>query len=85
MNKILFIALIVQTAFAVDLNEFHSQKLSREWSVVSESEVKYQKVVDWSTLSQSGRSDQFYEGVFNTRIDHFRPLDQRRVDFVCIV
>lgn len=28
------------------------------------------------------RTNQFYEGIFRARLDHFRPLNQERVEFV---
>jgi len=85
MNKFLLIVLIVQAALAQDLNIFHSQKLAREFSTPTKSEITYEKNNDWLSSvragPRSGRADQFYEGTFSTRVDHFRPLNQQRVDF----
>lgn len=71
----------------MDSNEFHSKKLAPEWSSKSnarKSDIVYEKNDNWFSSLQSGRSDQFFQGTFSARVDHFRPLNQRRVNFVCV-
>jgi len=42
------------------------------------------KQEEWNNLSDyDGRpQDQYFEGIFPTRIDHFRPLNQTLINFV---
>lgn len=81
MNKILVVLLIVQAAFAVNSKEFRSKRLARE-GTVRQSNVKYIKTDNLRASLQDGGMHEFYEAEFSTRIDHFRPLNQQRVNFV---
>lgn len=75
MNKLLVIFLI-QAAIAV--HSLPSKKLAR----VETSKVKYIKTDNLRLSIQDGGLKEFYESEFSTRIDHFRPLNQQRVNFV---
>lgn len=44
-------------------------------------EFKSQKL-NQSDDTPSFETNQFYEGIFRARLDHFRPLNQERVEFV---
>lgn len=66
MDKFLVILLIVQAAFVVS-------------SIAS---VEYIKTDNLRLSLQSGGLHDFYEAEFTTRVDHFRPLNQQRVNFV---
>lgn len=81
MNKLLILSLIVQAVLAVNSKEFRSQKLAPEWSKARQSEVKYIKTNNLHA-SLLERPNELYEAEFSTRIDHFRPLNQQRVNFV---
>lgn len=81
MNKLLILLLIVQAVIAVNSKEFRSKKLAREGTKTRQSNVNYIKTNNLyeSMLEQP---HEFYEAEFATRIDHFRPLNQQRVNFV---
>lgn len=81
MNKLLIIVLVVQAAFAVNSYEFRSRKLARE-GTARQSNVKYIKTDNLRLSLQDGGMHEFYESEFSTRVDHFRPLNQQRVNFV---
>lgn len=81
MNKLLITLLIVQAAFAVNSKEIRSKKLARE-GTVRPSKVEYIKTNNLTSSMLNGGLHEFYESVFSTRIDHFRPLNQQRVNFV---
>ncbi|KAJ6646563.1 putative serine protease K12H4.7 [Pseudolycoriella hygida] len=82
MNKIVVFLLIVQAAIiAVNSKEFHSKKLAPE-GTVRQSKVQYKKTDNLRlSLEQDGGLHEFYESEFSTRVDHFRPLNQQRVNF----
>lgn len=84
MNKLLLILLLVQAVLAVNSKELRSKKLGREWTTTRQSNVQYKKTNNLfaSLLEQP---HEFYESEFSTRIDHFRPLNQDRVNFVRII
>ncbi|XP_037033396.1 lysosomal Pro-X carboxypeptidase-like [Bradysia coprophila] len=79
MNKILVVLLIVQAALAVTSNELRSKKLARE-GTIRKSNVEYIKTNNLRLSMEEGVHE-FFEGEFSTRIDHFRPLNQQRVNF----
>lgn len=81
MNKLLVILLIVQAAFVVSSNGFRSKQLARE-GTVRQSNVEYIKTDNLRLSLQDGGLHEFYEAEFSTRVDHFRPLNQQRVNFV---
>lgn len=81
MNKVLVILLIVQAAFAVNSQEIRSKKLARE-GTVRPSNVEYIKTKNLRASIEENGLQEFYESEFSTRIDHFRPLNQQRVNFV---
>lgn len=81
MNKLLLILLVVQAAFAVNSKAIRSKKLSRE-GTVHKSNVQYIKTDNLRLSLQDGGLHEFYEAEFSTRVDHFRPLNQQRVNFV---
>lgn len=81
MNKILVSLLIVLAAFAVNSQAIRSKKLARE-GTVRQSNVEYIKTNNLRASLQDGNMHEFYESEFSTRIDHFRPLNQQRVNFV---
>lgn len=81
MNKILVVLLIVQAALAVNSKEFRSKKLARE-GTVRKSNVEYIKTNNLRLSMQEGGVHEFFAGEFSTRVDHFRPLNQQRVNFV---
>lgn len=80
MNKILVALLIVHAALAVNSYEFRSKKIARE-GTIRKSNVEYIKTNNLRLSIQEGVHE-FFEGEFSTRIDHFRPLNQQRVNFV---
>lgn len=66
MNLLIVIAFATSAIIAVNSVEY--QKLgSRKWSELSSEPIEGQ--------------NQFYEGIFRARLDHFRPQNQERVDF----
>ncbi len=83
MNKLLVVLLVVLAAFAVNSKEFRSKKLARE-GTVRQSTVQYIKTDNLRASIEDGGLHEFYEAEFSTRVDHFRPLNQQRVNFVRI-
>lgn len=82
MNKVLILLLIVQAVISV--NSIRSKKLAREETQTRQSNVKYIKTNNlYASLLE--QPHEFYEAEFETRIDHFRPLNQQRVNFVRII
>jgi len=55
-------------------------------AIFAVSAVEYQKLGDtpWEERTIVP-GNQFYEGVFRARLDHFRPQNQERVPFVSVV
>jgi serine protease 16 len=69
MNLLIVIGVIATSAiFAVTGYEYQSEKLSREF---------FDKVSNDPIETQN----QYYEGIFRARLDHFRPQNQQRVNF----
>lgn len=69
MNLLIVIAFATSAIFAVGGQEFASEKLKRFDEPILASDPIEGK-------------NQFYEGVFRARLDHFRPQNQERVEFV---
>lgn len=96
MNLLILISLIATSAICVvNGYEFESLKLNQRWDDITPIKSQYEfkslklnqrwnDVTPIESQTRAERSDQFYEGIFSARIDHFRPQDQRRVDFVRI-
>lgn len=55
-------------------------------AVFAVSAVEYQKLgsAAWEDRPPMEGMNQFYEGIFRARLDHFRPQNQERVDFVSV-
>lgn len=74
MNLLIIIGVVATSAiFAVSGYEFQSEKLSREF---------LDKVSNPSEDPPIETQNQYYEGIFRARLDHFRPQNQQRVNFV---
>jgi len=74
MNLLIIICVIATSAiFAVSGYEFQSSKLSRD---------KLDKIPDDASEPPIEGQNQYYEGIFRARLDHFRPQNQERVNFV---
>lgn len=72
MNLLIIIGVVATSAiFAVSGYEFESEKLSREF-------LDKLPTDDPPVEGQN----QYYEGIFRARLDHFRPQNQERVNFV---
>lgn len=86
MNLLIIIAFATSAILAVSGQEFQSSKLNR-WDKPTQATQEYQslKLNRWDKPSQASEpiegQNQFYEGVFRTRLDHFRPQNQERVEF----
>lgn len=72
MNLLIIIAFATSTILAVSGVEFQSLK-SKRWT---------DKPI--TTGEPIEGKNQFYEGVFRARLDHFRPQNQERVEFVSL-
>ncbi len=71
MNLLILIAFATSAIFAVSGYEYQSLKYNR-WDKPNPSSDPIEG------------QNQFYEGVFRARLDHFRPQNQERVEFVSI-
>lgn len=78
---ILFAAIATLAIFVVNGFEFQSQKFER-FDAIPSNEPQFQKIERFDEIKSNNNPNQFYEGVFRARLDHFRPQNQQRVDFV---
>ncbi|KAJ6646562.1 putative serine protease K12H4.7 [Pseudolycoriella hygida] len=78
MNSLILIAIATSAIFAVSGYEFQSPKMEPYTSP-----YEYKKLTSdrWDEREPVEGMNQFYEGIFRARLDHFRPQNQDRVDF----
>lgn len=74
MNLLIIIVVATSAIFAVSGYEFQSEKLSRD-------KLDQLPINDPPVEGQN----QYYEGIFRARLDHFRPQNQQRVEFVRLI
>jgi len=84
MNKLLLILLVGQAVLAVNSKELRSKTMGREWMKTHQSNIQYKKTNQlYASLLEEPHD--FYASEFSTRMDHFRPRNQERVNFVRII